>query len=91
MKQVLLRQLLRRGQVTLPPEMLEQFNLKERDYVQVTPTDDGILIRPVSVSDYSPSEIETLRKKLDKLPRGSRKIFHSVSESKKHLDSLKSK
>lgn len=91
MRQAILRQLLRRGQVTLPPEMLKQFNLKERDYVQVTPTDDGILIRPVSVSDYSPAEIEALRKKLDKLPRGSRKIFHSAAESKKHLDSLKSR
>lgn len=86
-----LRQLLRRGQITLPGEMLKQFGLKERGYVQITPTREGILIRPVFVSDYSPAEIESLRTKLDKLPRGPKKIFRSVSESKKYLDSLKTK
>lgn len=87
----MLRQLLRRGQVTIPVEMLRQFGLGGKDYVQISQTEEGILIRPVSVSDYSPAEIEKLRKKLDELPRGKKKIFHSVEESKKHLFSLKEK
>lgn len=85
----MLRQLLRRGQLTIPVEMLKKFGLKEKDYVRIAKTSSGILIQPVSVSDYSPSEIEALRKKLDELPRGDKKTFRSVSESKKHLDSLK--
>ena len=87
----MLRQLLRRGQLTLPAVMLKKFGLREKDYVRIDKTEDGILIQPVSVSDYSPSEIEALRKKLDELPRGGKKTFHSISESKKHLDSLKDK
>ena len=85
----MLRQLLRRGQVTIPAVLLKAFGLRERDYVRVEQTEDGILIQPVSISDYSPAELEALRKKLDKLPRGGRKIFHSVTQSQKHLDSLK--
>lgn len=85
----MLRQLLRRGQLTIPAEFLNRFGLKEKDYVQVSESEQGILIQPVSVSDYSPAEIEALRSRLDALPRGNKKIFHSVEESKKHLDSLK--
>ena len=85
----MIRQLLRRGQVTIPASILKAFGLREKDYVRVDKTSDGILIQPVSVSDYSPAEIEALRKRLDKLPRGTKKVFQSLSESKKHLDSLK--
>ena len=85
----MIRQLLRRGQVTLPGKMLRQFGLQEKDYVQIWPTEEGILIQPASIADYSPAEIEGLRKKLDTLPRDPKKIFRSAAESKKHLDSLK--
>lgn len=85
----MLRQLLRRGQITIPAPLLKAFGLREEDYVQITKGKEGILIQPVSISDYSPAEIEELRKKLDELPRGGKKIYRSVAEAKRHLDSLK--
>ena len=87
----MVRQLLRRGQVTLPASLLKELGLREKDYVQVVKTPEGILIQPVTVSDYSPAELEALRKKLDELPRGAKKIHGSFSQAKKHLDSLKGK
>lgn len=87
----MLRQLLRRGQVTIPVALLREFGLKEKDYVRITRSDGGILIRPVSISDYSQAELEGLRKKLDRLPRGTKKIYNSASEAKRRLDSLKRK
>ncbi len=42
-------------------------------------------------TDYSHHEIEKLRTKLDRLPRGSKKTFSSFAEGKKHLDSLTEK
>lgn len=87
----MIRQLLRRGQITLPTALLKKFGLKEKDYVQITEVEAGVLVQPVSISDYSPSEMEGLRKKLDELPRGKKKLFQSFEESKKHLDSLKDK
>ena len=87
----MLRQLLRRGQVTIPAVLLKEFGLKEKDYVRITKSDGGILIRPVLISDYSPAELEALRKKLDRLPRGTKKIYNSASEAKRHLDDLKRK
>ena len=85
----MIRQLLRRGQITIPIVLLKKFGLREKDYVRVEVVKGGILIQPVSVADYSLDEIEVLRKRLDDLPRGNKKIFNSVRESKKHLDSLK--
>lgn len=87
----MIRQLLRRGQLTIPITVLKKFDLKEKDYVDVTVTPDGIFVKPVSISDYSHKEIEQLRKKLDRLPRGEKKIYSSVAASKAHLDSLKEK
>lgn len=87
----MLRQLLRRGQITIPVKLLKQFRLKEKDYVQVNTTEKGILIQPVSVSDYTPAEIEALREKLNELPRGDKRIFSSARESRTHLNSLKKK
>ena len=37
--------------VTLPPDFLEQHNLKSGDSVEVEATDQGILIRPVQNLD----------------------------------------
>ena len=87
----MLRQLLRRGQLTLPNVLLAKYGMKEKDYFEVVETEGGILLKPVSITDYSHHELERLRKTLDRLPRGSKKIFSSFSESKKHLDSLKEK
>ena len=85
----MLRQLIRRGQLTVPVFLLKKFDLKEKDYVDVTDCEDGILIRPVSILDYSPREIEVLRKKLDRLPRGEKKVLDSLTKVKHHLHSLK--
>ena len=87
----MIRQLLRRGQLTIPVELLKSFDLHEKDFVEVRSSREGILITPVSITDYSHRDIEKLRKKLDQLPRGGKRVFHSVSASKKHLDSLKEK
>ncbi len=87
----MIKQILRRGQLTIPSVILKRFNLKEKDYLEVTASEDSIVLRPVTVTDYSHKEIEQFRKKLDRLPRGKKTIFSSFPESKKHLDSLKEK
>ena len=85
----MLLQLIRRGQLTVPVFLLKKFDLKEKDYVDVTDCKDGILIRPVSIMDYSQREIEQLRKKLDRLSRGEKKVLDSLTKVKHHLNSLK--
>jgi AbrB family looped-hinge helix DNA binding protein len=39
----------RAAQITLPPELRKQFGLVEGDYLEITSTKDGILLKPVSV------------------------------------------
>ena len=87
----MLKQLLRRGQLTIPRDLLRRYALKEQDYVEVSQTAEGILIRPVSITDYSLAELETLRAKLNALPRGKKHLFRSFEESKRRLDALKRK
>ena len=87
----MLRQVLRRGQITIPASVLKKFGVHENDYLEVNEVKEGILLKPVSINDYPHDEIEKLRKKLDTLPRGNKKSFETFSESKKHLDSLKRK
>jgi AbrB family looped-hinge helix DNA binding protein len=43
--------LLRTGQVTLPAELRRRFKLGAGDYLEAAATDEGILLRPVSVVD----------------------------------------
>lgn len=40
-----------KGQVTLPADMRRHLGLKKGDLVAVTPTDGGVLIKPVEVRD----------------------------------------
>ena len=47
---MLLVRIKRAAQITLPPEMREQFGLVEGDYLEVEAVKDGILLRPVSVA-----------------------------------------
>ena len=35
-----------KGQITIPKELRERFNLKEGEQVIIIPTDDGIIVRP---------------------------------------------
>lgn len=44
-----LLKILRSGQVTLPADLRKQFNLVEEDYLQAEATQDGILLKPVTV------------------------------------------
>ena len=46
-----LLKVLRAHQVTLPPALRKQFKLAPGDYVEAQATQDGILLKPVSVMD----------------------------------------
>lgn len=45
---MMLLKMLRSGQVTLPAELREQFNLMEEDYLEAEVTPEGILLKPVT-------------------------------------------
>ena len=53
-KHMQLVRLKRAAQITLPPELRKQFNLAEGDYLEITATKDGILLKPVSVVARKP-------------------------------------
>jgi len=43
----------RKGQMTLPRTLREQFGLQEGDYLKAEPVPDGILLTPVTIADRS--------------------------------------
>lgn len=44
-----------KGQITLPASMRKRLGLKKGDLVAVTPTDGGVLIKPVEVKEQTGS------------------------------------
>lgn len=44
----------RAAQITLPPELRQQFGLAEGDYLEIIGTKAGILLKPVSVVARKP-------------------------------------
>jgi AbrB family looped-hinge helix DNA binding protein len=53
-KHMQLVRLKRAAQITLPPELRQQFGLGEGDYLEVISTKDGVLLKPVSVVARKP-------------------------------------
>jgi AbrB family looped-hinge helix DNA binding protein len=53
-KHMQLVRLKRAAQITLPPQLRQQFGLAEGDYLEVISTKDGILLKPVSVVARKP-------------------------------------
>jgi AbrB family looped-hinge helix DNA binding protein len=43
----------RKGQMTLPRTLREQFGLQEGDYLKAEAVPDGILLKPVTIADRS--------------------------------------
>jgi AbrB family looped-hinge helix DNA binding protein len=43
----------RKGQMTLPRTLREQFGLHEGDYLKAEAVPDGILLKPVTIADRS--------------------------------------
>jgi AbrB family looped-hinge helix DNA binding protein len=48
-KRMQLVRIKRAAQITLPPELRKQFGLAEGDYLEITATKDGIMLKPISI------------------------------------------
>jgi len=54
-----------KGQITIPQELRERFDLAPGAEVEVIPTDDGALVRRARVGGSGPRLVEQLRDRAD--------------------------
>lgn len=86
---MMIRQVLRNGQVTLPKEIVEFFHLREQDLVEVAFDRRGIHLKPLAIEEFSPVEYAKLAKALDVLKSRARgKVYPTTARARRHLDRL---
>jgi AbrB family looped-hinge helix DNA binding protein len=84
----MLRKITRAGQVSVPKKALAQFALKEGDYVDIECTPSAIVLKPVTLSEFSERDRDLFAAKLAELEKEKGAIFGDSSSARKHLKKL---
>lgn len=84
----MLRKITRSGQVSVPKKALAQFSLREGDYVDIDWTSSAIVMKPVTVSEFSDKDREKFAAKLAELEKDKGAAFHDSASARKHLKGL---
>jgi AbrB family looped-hinge helix DNA binding protein len=81
----MLRKITRNGQISIPKEILNHFELQEGDYVQIGHDDSAIFVKPVSISELSSSDYEKLAAKLAEVEKEDGLSFPDSEAAREHL------
>lgn len=84
----MLRKITRAGQVSVPKKALAQFALKEGDYVDVDCTASAIVLKPVTLSEFSEQDRNLFAAKLAELEKDKGTVLTDSSYARKHLKKL---
>ena len=84
----MLRKITRAAQVSIPKKILDQFQLKEGDYVDIECGPSGIVIKPVTVDEFSARDYEKFASKLAELEREKGLSFPDSDSARKHLKKM---
>jgi len=84
----MLRKITRSGQVSIPKKVMNQFHLKEGDYVDIESSQSAILIKPVTVNELSSRDYEKLAAKLSEVEKEKGLRFHDTASAREHLKKM---
>ena len=84
----MLRKITRSGQVSIPKKILNHFDLKEGDYVDIDTGESSILIKPVTVNDFSSRDYEKLAAKLAEVEKEKGITFPDSDSAREHLKKM---
>ena len=84
----MLREITRSGQVSIPKKVLNHFHLKEGDYVDVGSSESAILIKPVTVNEFSSRDYKRLAAKLAEVEKEKGLRFPDSPSARKHLKKM---
>ena len=84
----MLRKITRSGQISIPKKILNYFDLKEGDYVDVESSESSILIKPVTVNDFSSQDYEKLAAKLTEVEKEKGLTFPDSDSAREHLKKM---
>ena len=84
----MLRKITRSGQVSIPKKILNHFDLKEGDYVDIESSETSILIKAVTLNNFSPQDYEKLAAKLDEVDKEKGLTFSDSNSAREHLKKM---
>lgn len=84
----MLRKITRSGQVSIPKKVLNEFHLVEGDYVDIEANEAAILIKPVTVDEFSSRDYEKFAAKLAKLEKQKGTHLPDSDSARKHLKKM---
>ncbi len=84
----MLRKITRSGQASIPKKILNSFDIKEGDYVDVESNESSILIKPVIVNDFSSQDYEKLAAKLAEVEKKKGLTFPDSDSAREHLKKM---
>lgn len=84
----MLRKITRAGQVSVPKKALAQFALKQGDYVDIDCTPSAIVLKPVTLSEFSERDRNLFAAKLAKLEKEKGTAFPDSASARRHLKKL---
>lgn len=86
----MLVELRKKSQITIPKEIINELNLREKDQLEISVKDGVIIIEPVAV--YSKAYIQRLEETVMRINEDPSKYnvgpFHSVEDAMKYLEEL---
>jgi AbrB family looped-hinge helix DNA binding protein len=83
-----LRKITRNGQLSIPKTFLNRFHLQAGDYVDIECGDSAILIKPVTIEEFSPEDYEKLAAKLAQVEKEKGRTFPHSEPAREHLKKM---
>ena len=83
-----LRKITRNGQLSIPKTFLSHFHLQAGDYVDIECGESAILIKPVTIEEFSPEDYEKLAAKLAQVEDEKGLTFPDSESAREHLKKM---
>jgi len=83
-----LRKITRNGQLSIPKTFLNHFRLQAGDYVDIECGESAILIKPVTIEEFSPEDYEKLAAKLAQVEDEKGRTFPDSESAREHLKKM---
>ena len=84
----MLRKITKNGQLSIPKNFLNHFHLQAGDYVDIECGESAIVIKPVTIEEFSREDYEKLAAKLAQIEEEKGRTFPDSESAREHLKKM---
>lgn len=84
----MLRKITRNGQISIPRSILTNFHLQNGDYVDIECNDSAIILKPVTINEFSRDDYRKLAAKLARVEKEKGLRFPDSDSARAHLKKM---